>query len=156
MDIYTLDAEIDAILSENGGELTPEVEALLNSKHAAELWLHNATKKYINEAAQLGALKAERARIDALKAERENTLDALERTIGRLIGEGNKADIGFAKLSWRRSEYVEIAAGKEDQLPDAYLIPKWVPDKTQIKADLKQGATIPFCQLVERQNLQIK
>ena len=156
MDIYTIDAEIDAILSENGGELTEEVEALLSSKEAAERWLHNATKKYVNEVARLGALKAERTRIDALKAEREKTLDALERTIGRLLGEGNKADLGFAKLSWRKSEAVEIAAGKEESLPDAYLIPKWVPDKTAIKKDLKAGAEIPFCELVERQNLQIK
>jgi len=156
MNIHELNQTIDEILTENGGELTEEVEALLNNKEALEQWLTNATRKYLNESAQLEAIKAEKKRIEALKAEREKLLEGLENTIGRLLGEGNKRDLGFAKLGWRKSEAVEIAAGKEDQLPDAYLIPKWVPDKTQIKADLKQGVTIPFCELVERQNLQIK
>ncbi|NCY01500.1 MAG: hypothetical protein EBX36_00950 [Planctomycetia bacterium] len=46
--------------------------------------------------------------------------------------------------------------GREESLPDAYLIAKWVPNKIQIKQDLKAGAQIPHCELVEKMNIQIK
>lgn len=156
LNIHEIDAQIDALLDASEGEITPEVEALVQEQENVEKWIENATKKLLNERASRAALASEKARIAELLSARDRTIDRLESTISRLIGEGNKRDLGFARVSWRRSESVQILDGKEEAIPDAYLIPKWVANKTQIKADLKAGAEIPYCFLVEKQNIQIK
>ncbi len=156
LNIHEIDAQIDDLLDASEGEITPEVEALLQEQENIEKWIENATKKLLNERASRAALASEKARIADLLSARDRTIDRLESTIARLIGEGNKRDLGFARVSWRRSESVQILDGKEEAIPDAYLIPKWVANKTQIKADLKAGAEIPYCFLVEKQNIQIK
>lgn len=156
LNIHEIDAQIDALLDASEGEITPEVETLLQEQENIDKWIENATKKLLNERASRAALASEKARIAELLSARDRTIDRLESTIARLIGEGNKRDLGFARVSWRRSESVQILDGKEEAIPDAYLIPKWVANKTQIKADLKAGAEIPYCFLVEKQNIQIK
>ena len=156
LNIHEIDAQIDDLLDASEGEITPEVEALLQEQENVEKWIENATKKLLNERASRAALASEKARIAELLSARDRTIDRLESTIARLIGEGNRRDLGFARVSWRRSESVQILDGKEEAIPDAYLIPKWVANKTQIKADLKAGAEIPYCFLVEKQNIQIK
>ena len=156
MNIHELDTQIESMLEASQGELTVEIEALLEQQGEIEKWIANATKKYFNTLAQIAAVKSEYDRIAKLKAEYEETAERLKRTLAKLVGEGNKRDLGFAKLGWRKSESVEIVPGKEESLPDAYLIAKWVPNKIQIKQDLKAGAQIPHCELVEKMNIQIK
>ena len=156
MDIYQIDAAIDEALEQTEGEITSEIEALMLEQENVEKWIQNATKKLLNERAARSALASEKARITELLAARDRTIDRLETTISKLIGEGNRRDLGFAQVGWRKSESVQILEGKEEQLPDCYLVAKWAPNKVQIKADLKAGAEIPFCFLVEKQNIQIK
>ena len=68
---------------------------------------------------------------------------------------GNKWQNEEVKISWRKSEAVEVANVKE--LPEEYLKYKDPePDKVKLKADLKAGAEIDGACLVTKENIQIK
>lgn len=154
--IHKIETQIDELLTNSGGELTPEIEALIGEKEDRERWLENATKRLINERAQLEGVKAEAKRVRELQAERERTIEGLENTIRKLLGEGNKSDLGFAKLSWRRSEALQVAEGAEDKLPDRFIVTSFAVDKKAVKEALKAGEELWGCELVERNNLQVK
>ena len=69
---------------------------------------------------------------------------------------GKKWENNEVKISWRKSESVEITAPVKT-LPEIYLKyadPK--PDKTLLKKDIKAGKVIPGAVLVEKNNMQIK
>lgn len=156
MNIYDLDLEIDIALTASDGEITPEIEAMLEDQERLSRWIENTTKKYFNVSAMSVAVKSEIDRLQALKSAYDRTAESLKNSLTRLVGENNKRDLGFAQIGWRKSESVMIAEGKEEFLPDCYLVPKWIPDKTQIKQDLKMGASIEHCELVTKNNIQIK
>jgi hypothetical protein len=156
MNIYDLDQEIDDALTASDGEITPEIEAMLEDQERLSRWIENATKKYFNVSALSVAVKSEIDRLQALKSAYDRTAESLKNSLTRLVGENNKRDLGFAQIGWRKSESVMIAEGKEEFLPDCYLVPKWIPNKTQIKQDLKMGASIEHCELVTKNNIQIK
>jgi hypothetical protein len=154
--IYELDAKIDAILSATHGDMTDEVEALLLDRDQKMAWLNNATKKLLNERSLVAGLKAERDRVVELIKDREATIERLEATIGRLVGEGQKADLGFAKVSWRKSEAVMIADGAVEKLDDRFIVTSFAVDKKAVKEALKAGEELVGCELVERNNMSIK
>ena len=68
---------------------------------------------------------------------------------------GSKWQNEEVKISWRKSESVEVSNVKE--LPEEYLKYKDPePDKVKLKADLKAGAEIDGAFLVTKENIQIK
>ena len=67
---------------------------------------------------------------------------------------GEKIEDGVARLSWRKSAHVEIL--READIPQEYVKTTISYDKTSIRADLKDGKTVPGTRMVETNNLQIK
>ena len=72
-----------------------------------------------------------------------------------IVGQ-NKLETDKCKISFRRSESVNIT--DFDKLPEEYKRTKTVveADKTAIKDALKTGADVIGAELVEKQNIQIK
>lgn len=116
----------------------------------------------------LGYLKGEDAwakaidkEISALEARRKRhaaNAEWMREYIGACIGTGRKYECAEGRVSWRKSEAVEVSIAG-DQLPAKYqrVIPARVePDKTAIKDALRLGESINGCTLVVRQNIQIK
>lgn len=113
-------------------------------------------------------IKNENARADAIKAEAKKLLERAKsheneaaRCKEYLAGffanyfDGKKFETARVKLSWRASEVVEV--NDIGALPDDYLrFKEPEPDKAKLKAALKAGVKIGGCQLVAKQNLQIK
>lgn len=153
--IYELDKQIEELLLESEGEITELIENLLADKEKAERWLHGVTRAYLNETARLEGISVEIARLNQLKADTAKRIERLKESVGKLTG-GEKADLGYARISFRASEAIEIEQGYEERIPDDYLVPRWYPDKQRLKAALKAGADIPHCKLVTRQNIQIR
>lgn len=153
--IYELDKQIKELLLESEGEITELIENLLADKEKAERWLHGVTRAYLNETARLEGISVEIARLNQLKADTTKRIERLKESAGKLTG-GEKADLGYARISFRASEAIEIEQGYEERIPDDYLVPRWYPDKQRLKAALKAGADIPHCKLVTRQNIQIR
>ena len=153
--IYELDKQIEELLLESEGEITELIENLLADKEKAERWLHGVTRAYLNETARLEGISVEIARLNQLKADTAKRIERLKESAGKLTG-GEKADLGYARISFRASEAIEIEQGYEERIPNDYLVPRWYPDKQRLKAALKAGADIPHCKLVTRQNIQIR
>ena len=154
--LYALDEAIDNALIVSEGELTPEIEAMIAERDDRERWLSNATKKLLNERAKVIATKAERDRLTELLKEREGLVERLETTIARLVGEGQKADLGFAKISWRKSESVMVADGAVEKLDDRFIVTSFAVDKKAVKEALKAGEELVGCELIERNNMSVK
>lgn len=101
------------------------------------------------------AIKAEKDALADREAKCRKKAEALKKWLGMAL-EGQKFDTARCAVSFRRSETVEVA--------DVTLLPvelqrvttKIEPNKTAIKALLKDGRSVVGCSLVENQNINIK
>lgn len=153
MNLYDIDQSImDCIDMETGEIIAPE--------KLAELQMDRKTK-IRNIACYIKDLRADAKAYDeeakefmARKKQATTKADNLTKYLSDVLN-GEKIKAREYAIGWRRSEAVEVAEGAS--IPDEFLIaqePK--VNKTSIKAALKAGAVIPGCELVERNNIQIK
>lgn len=100
------------------------------------------------------AIKVFTERKKALEKTQERLKNILSDTMQSLGIIEIKGD--FIKLSFRKSESVEIT--DESKLPREYMTEKvtLTPNKTKIKQDIKEGVTVEGAELVIKNNLQIK
>lgn len=87
----------------------------------------------------------------------ENRAERLKKYIAFCLGEGNQLKTELFNLTWRKSQAVQI--DDEGAIPEAYQRVRTIkePDKKMIGDALKiPGTEIPGCQLITKQNLQIK
>lgn len=141
------------------GELTPEIEAELIIN---ESQLQEKAVNYGYVIKQLGhevnAVNEEIKRLTELKKRNEKAIERMETAISnamQLYGI-EKVDSSFLKLSFRKSESVEIV--NDAQLSPQYTTTKTTitPNKVAIKEALKRGEVVEGAILVTNQNLQIK
>lgn len=110
------------------------------------------------------ALKDEAAALTDRAKAKQNNIDRLKQYLTSYlpqVGYEHKAfENNHHKVSWRKSNQVEIMDGfldwaqKNDSDLLRYKDPE--PDKTAIKDALTAGKVIPFAQIVEKNNMQIK
>ena len=118
--IYQLQQDLLAIfdeLEENGGELTPELEAQLAiTEESFKSKVENYTKVIHHYQDDLAAIKAETERLKRLKESKEKIIDRLKNVILEAIdkfGETNKngvkfIDFGTGKVSTRNTQAVQL------------------------------------------------
>ena len=110
-------------------------------------WIRNLEA---DEKALADQIKTFTARKNAAKNKRESLKSYLANFLN-----GAKWQNSEVAISWRKSEVVEVEDGAA--IPEQYLRYKEPEiNKAAIKADLKAGATIYGCQLVTKNNIQIK
>lgn len=110
-----------------------------------------------NELSEAEAIKNEIDNLTQRKRSCENKARWLKNYIVNNIRVGQEFKDSNTKISWRKSEVLEIDEGTEDRLPEKYIefIPKIL--KSELKKDIKEGRTVlSNCRIVEKQNLQIK
>jgi hypothetical protein len=100
------------------------------------------------------AVKAEKLALADRQKAYETKADHIRAYISRSLVAGEKAEDANTKLSWRKSESVEIT--DEKQIPSQYVECKYIPIKTDIKTAIKSGKEIPGARIVEKQSIQIK
>lgn len=120
MNIFEIEQEyysILAMIEENEGEITPEIEAALNFNKEN---LREKIKGYTNVIKELEAsvdmIKKEKARLSEIQKSKENTIDRLKRCMAEAIkkfGDESKTgtkfiDFGTGKVSVRNSQSLEI------------------------------------------------
>lgn len=141
------------------GEVTPELEQELAIN---ESQLQEKAVNYGYVIKQLGhevnAVNEEIKRLTDIKKRNEKAIERMETAISnamQLYGI-EKVDSSFLKLSFRKSESVEIV--NEAQLAPEYLTTKTTtaPNKTAIKEAIKQGVEVEGAVLVTNKNLQLK
>lgn len=111
--------------------------------------------------AEAAMLKAEIARMNALKKSKENTVARLKEAIaGAMQMYGiTKIQGDLINLSFRKSQKVMQVDQEMDALsalPQQYLRTKTEIDTSAIRAALKAGEEIDGFELVENQSLQLK
>lgn len=151
--LYEIKQEIlDCISWETGEIIDPEkLEQLQIDKHEK---LRNIAFVAINATADIAAYKEQEKRFKAKRTAAEKTLTWAKETLARELA-GQKMKEAEFTISYRPSESVEIADGAN--IPPEFLKAREPDiDKVALKAALKDGAIIEGCQLVQRQNIQIR
>ncbi len=148
------------------GEIGENTEAVLQELDALEMErdriLEYVAKVALNIRSDAAGLKAEEERLkkrrQALERKEEKLISILDRECG-----GEKTDLGFATLSYRKSETVEVA--------DAAKAVAWLQDnghndcirtpapevvKDAVKKLIKNDAEVPGVKLVTKNNCSLK
>lgn len=146
----------DAI-EEAGGEITPEIEAMLAINADNFVSKANGYCEIITKYAQMATLASERIeQLQRVKRVAENTAKRMKERIAQAMEEYNlpKVEIGTHKLSFRTSQQVEIT--DEAKIPNIYIKVTTAVDKKALREDLKNGVIIEGATLKENKTLQIR
>ena len=159
MTLYHISDEqrrLNAMLEENGGEVTPEIEEALavnetNFVQKAESYGY----AILHYKAVVAAVKAEKDRLDAIKKTAENAIARMEERIVAAMQQFDrpKVEADTLKLSLRRSERVVV--DDENAVPADCKTIKVEVSKTELKRHLKAGEDCG-AHLEENTSLQIK
>ena len=161
MNLYEIDSayqaaqdRAEAYAAEHNGEILPEFDVELTAlEMERDKKIENTIKYYKNQLALADMIDAE---LDALKARAKahrNNADRNKQYLGGIIEPGQKQEYGCGKISWRKSERVEVT--DINALPESFIKVEKSAMLTEIKAALKQGVILP-ARIVENQNIQIK
>ena len=162
MNIYNIQSEYQQLVNqliENGGELTPELELALqinkDNFHSKSENYGYITKQFDGE---IDIIDNEIKRLQQAKKSREKTIERLKATIELAMTtfEVDKIETPLIKISFRKSESVEVSDVNE--LPNEFKVIKLTEsaDKLKIKDALKSGMFIEGCSIKTNRNLQIK
>lgn len=154
MNLYEINANILACVDEETGELfDPEAFEQLQLEKTEKI--ENLACWVKNLEAYADALNNEKKSIGEKLTKVKNRIDGIKRYMSDNFA-GEKLQTGKVSVGWRSSESVEVS--EIEKIPKQYLTFKVViePDKTAIKKAIKDGAEIEGCELVKKQNIQIK
>lgn len=143
------------VVDTESGEII-DLEAIAALEMERDKKIENLGCWYKNLLADAEALKAQKnafaEREKAAKAKAESLRSFLSRYLN-----GKKFESAKVAMSFRKSEAVEFDAKCIGDVPEEFLKFKDPElDKVAVKKAIKAGETVPGCELVARQNLQIK
>lgn len=119
--------------------------------------LENSCCYYKNLLAEAKTFKEEAKRLADHAKALSSRADKFKGYVSHCLGNGGDAwSQGVHKISWRKSESVEIE--NESTIPNVYMIEKTTvsPDKTEIKNVIKSGGKVEGASLLQKNNVQIK
>lgn len=149
--------ELASLLEE--GEFTPELEQQLAITRD-ELYskAENYVKVIRSVEGDISVIDAEIKRLKELRDGKSKVVDRMKEAISTAMTafRVDKIETSLMKLSFRKSESVEIL--DENLIPEQYKLSRVVvnPDKILIKKLIKSGESVPGAEVVEKVNLQIK
>ena len=85
----------------------------------------------------------------------DNKVESIKNYLSNNLQNGEKHNFPAAKISWRKSEIVDLICDVRE-LPGEYVRIKYEADKATIKKDLKSGKELNFATLKTKQNIQIQ
>ncbi len=153
--LYELDhAYLEALnnleIDENGEVIGGEHLALI--KEARDQKLQNYAHMFLILKAHVEAAEKEKKRIEAIRKSWDSKMSWIKQTLSTMVMPGAKV----GRISWRKSTALEISAEFIDEIPPEYVIQELKPVKGLIQAAIERGEIIPGCEIIERQNIQIK
>lgn len=160
LSLYDLTSEHHLIcdaIEEAGGEITPEIEAMLAINEENFLTKAEGYAEIISKYTILAEnAKTRKAQCERVQKVAENAVKRMKERITQAMEEYNlpKVEIGMHKLSFRTSKAVEIT--DEAKIPNEYIKVATSVDKTKLRADLMAGVVIEGAELKENKSLQIR
>ena len=158
--LYTITADqrlINAMLEENGGELTPEIEAAMQITEDNFIEKAEAYGATISEYdAQADACAAEIKRLQAYKKTCENVSKRMKERMTDAMRAFNteKVTAGTFRFSFRKSTAVVVE--NEDIIPEEFFKTERTLNKKDLMDALKAGEYIAGATLETRQSLQMR
>lgn len=143
------------VVDTESGEII-DLEAIAALEMERDKKLENLGCWYKNLLADAEALKAQKNAFAEREKATRTKAESLRGFLGRYLN-GKKFETAKVAMSFRKSEAVEFDAKCIGDVPEEFLKFKDPElDKVAVKKAIKAGETVPGCELVARQNLQIK
>ena len=156
--LFNIDAELYEVYNEienNGGEMTPELEATLEITEAERLTKGEGYVYVIKQLrSQADMIKSEIKRLQELAKRYENSADKLADTLLQSVVAHGQIKTALVTISSRKSKSVSIT--DESLLGAEYLRIKTEPNKTAIKEALESGQEVAGALIVENYSLNIR
>lgn len=160
LSLYDLTSEYRLIcdaIEEAGGEITPEIEAMLAINEENFLTKAEGYAEIIAKYTILAEnAKARKAQCERVQKIAENAVKRMKDRIAQAMEEYDlpKVEVGLHKLSFLTSKAVEIV--DETKIPNCYIKVATSVDKTKLRADLMAGVVVEGAELRENKSLQIR
>lgn len=158
--LYELTSEhrliCDAI-EEAGGEITPEIEAMLAINEENFLTKAEGYAEIIAKYTILAEnAKTRKAQCERVQKIAENAVKRMKERILGAMQEYNLQNVecGMHKFSIRTSQAVEIT--DEAQIPNTYIKVATSVDKKALRDDLIKGVIVEGAELKEKKSLQVR
>lgn len=152
MTLYDIDKQILACVDLETGEADAEQLEALMMKRSEKL--ENIACWIKNIKAECESIRAEEKAFSERRQAKERKAESLRKYLDEALA-GQKFETPRCVVSFRKSQKVEIT--DFDKIPDDYLRYKAPePDKTAIKAAIKDGLTIEGAELVDSVTMTIK
>ena len=143
------------VVDTESGEII-DLEAIAALEMERDKKIENLGCWYKNLLAEAEALKAQKNAFAEREKAKKAKAESLKGFPGRYLN-GKKFESAKVAMSFRKSEAVEFDAKCIGDVPEEFLKFKDPElDKVAVKKAIKAGETVPGCELVARQNLQIK
>lgn len=143
------------VVDTESGEII-DLEAIVALEMERDKKIENLGCWYKNLLADAEALKAQKNAFAEREKAAKAKAESLKGFLGRYLN-GKKFETAKVAMSFRKSEAVEFDAKCIGDVPEEFLKFKDPElDKVAVKKAIKAGETVPGCELVARQNLQIK
>ena len=143
------------VVDTKSGEII-DLEAIAALEMERDKKIENLGCWYKNLLADAEALKAQKNAFAEREKAAKAKAESLKGFLGRYLN-GKKFETAKVAMSFRKSEAVEFDAKCIGDVPEEFLKFKDPElDKVAVKKAIKAGETVPGCELVQRQNLQIK
>lgn len=143
------------VVDTESGEII-DLEAIAALEMERNKKIENLGCWYKNLLAEAEALKAQKNAFAEREKAKKAKAESLKGFLGRYLN-GKKFESAKVAMSFRKSEAVEFDAKCIGDVPEEFLKFKDPElDKVAVKKAIKAGETVPGCELVARQNLQIK
>lgn len=163
MQLFDIDEKLAAcvkldesrVVDTESGEII-DLEAIAALEMERDKKIENLGCWYKNLLADAEALKAQKNAFAEREKAAKAKAESLRGFLGRYLN-GKKFETAKVAMSFRKSEAVEFDAKCIGDVPEEFLKFKDPElDKVAVKKAIKAGETVPGCELVARQNLQIK
>lgn len=156
--LFNIDAELYEVYSEienNGGEMTPELEAALEITEAERITKGEGYVYVMKQLrSQADLLRAEAKRLTDLAKQYENSAEKLgDKLLQSVIAHG-QIKTAFVTISTRKSKSVSIT--DESLLEADFWRIKAEPNKTAIKEAIEAGQEVAGALIVENYSLNIR
>lgn len=155
MNLFEIDRAITECIDEETGELFDE-EKFENLSMKLEDKLEGTGCWIKNLQAQAAALKAEEIAFKERRAVIERKAESVKKYLTAYL-QGRPFETAKVKISFRKSETLEVAEGIEASLPEEYLRFKQPEvNKAELKKAVKAGKEFDGVKLVTKENISIK
>lgn len=160
MKLYEIDCKIREFWNkviEQDGELTEEDIQTLESLEVAKDEKIKGYGVIIKELkAEKGVIKAEAERLDKLSKSIDKKVEWLTNRLEAFMSEHELKDFKSVEVNigFRTSKQLQIE--DESKLAKKWLKVETKPDKQAIKDFINAGGKVKGCQIIEKQNIQIK